>query len=305
MAQSCLDNHMKNLTDAELRGRLKIAEKIIREAGGVAAGHFGRRTSLVVDRKGRQDLVSEADRACEALIVGALSRAFPEDGFLGEEGASSNLDAPAVWVIDPIDGTHNFLTGVPFWCLSVGLVAGSEAVLGLIYHPAQDELFSAVRGGGAFVNGAPMRVSGETDITRARICVGFSYRRPIADHIHALNSLLSESCEYLRIGSGALGLAYTAAGRFDGYWERHLNAWDAAAGVALVREAGGWTNDFFAGDGLTNGAEILALTPALVEPLVSLTGFADRSGGSPSDTGASDHALRPAGAKQTRDGAGG
>ena len=270
---------MKNLTDAELRERLDFAEPLIREAGRVAAGHFARRASLTIDRKGRQDLVSEADRDCEALIVDALSCAFPNDGFLGEEGASRGLDSNAVWVIDPIDGTHNFLTGVPFWCVSLGLVSAGEAVLGLIYHPPGDELFSAARGRGATVNGTAMQVSGETDLTRARICVGFSYRRPVPDHVRAVEALLGESCEYLRIGSGALGLAYTAAGRFDGYWERHLNSWDAAGGVALVREAGGWTNDFFAGDGLRKGAEMLAATPALVEPLSRITGFAGRAEG--------------------------
>jgi myo-inositol-1(or 4)-monophosphatase len=118
-----------------------------------------------------------------------------------------------------------------------------------------------------------MNVSGETDLKRARICIGFSYRRPVLDHARAVDALLSNGCEYLRLGSGALGLAYTAAGRFDGYWELHMNAWDAAAGLILVREAGGWTNDFLAGDGLTKGSEILAATPEMVEPLKRLTSF--------------------------------
>jgi len=261
----------------DLDARLAAAEAAIREAGDLAAGYFSRRETLLIDRKGAQDLVSEADRACEEQIVAALSRAFPQDGFLGEEGGRRNADAAALWVIDPIDGTHNFLTGIPFWCLSIGLVIGGEAVLGVIYHPAADELFSAKRGGGAFVNGVPMTVSGETDITRARLCVGFSYRRPVADHLRAVDALLSAGCEYLRLGSGALGLAYTAAGRFDGYWERHLNAWDAAAGLALVRESGGWTNDFLAGDGLLKGCEMLASTPALVDPFKRLTGFGEPS----------------------------
>ena len=142
-------------------------------------------------------------------------------------------------MIDPIDGTHNFLTGIPFWCVSVGLVVAGELVLGIIYHPLAGELYSARSGGGAFLNGQPIKVSGETDLTRARICVGFSYRRPVAEHVRAVEALLSAGCEYLRLGSGALGLAYTAAGRFDGYWERHINSWDAAAGSVLVREAGG------------------------------------------------------------------
>ena len=116
-------------------------------------------------------------------------------------------------------------------------------------------------------------MSGETDLTRARVCVGFSYRRPVAEHARAVEALLSAGCEYLRLGSGALGLAYTAAGRFDGYWERHINAWDAAAGLVLVREAEGSANDFLANGGLTQGGEVLAATPALFEPLKPLTAF--------------------------------
>jgi len=263
---------LKRLSPSDLDNRLRVAEAAVREERRVAADHFARRELLSIDRKGAQDLVSEADRACEDLIVAGLARLFPEDGFLGEERGSRNPDAAAVWVIDPIDGTHNFLTGIPFWCVSVGMVVGGEGVLGIIYQPLAGELYSARSGGGALLNGQPIKVSGETDLTRARICVGFSYRRPVAAHARTLEALLSAGCEYLRLGSGALGLAYTAAGRFDGYWEHHMNSWDAAAGLVLVREAGGWTNDFLAADGLTKGNEILAATPSLVEPLKNLTG---------------------------------
>ena len=256
---------------SDLEKRLLAAEAVVRDAGRLAADYFARRTTLPIGRKGKQDVVSEADRACEDLIIGALSKAFPDDGFLGEEGGERNSGADAVWVIDPIDGTYNFLTGVPFWCVSLGLVVKGEAVLGAIFHPSADELFSAARGSGAFLNGAPMKVSGATDITRARVCLGFSYRCTVEEHVRVVDALLNAGCEYCRIGSGALGLAYCAAGRFDGYWERHISAWDAAAGIVLVREAGGWTNDFLDGDGLRLGNEILAATPALAESLKRLT----------------------------------
>jgi myo-inositol-1(or 4)-monophosphatase len=265
------------VTRTDPHPRLGVAEAAIRKAGRLAAEHFAGRAGLAIDRKGAQDLASEADRACEELIVAELSQAFPADGFLGEEGGTRNPTAKAIWVIDPIDGTHNFLTGVPFWCVSVGLVVNGIAELGLIYDPTADELFSAAAGGGAFVNGVPLKVSGEADIKRARICVGFSYRRPVEDHTRAVESLLSAGCEYLRLGSGALGMAYTAAGRFDGYWERHINSWDVAAGLVLVREAGGWTCDFLKGEGLTRGGEILAAAPGVAEPLRRLTGFSARS----------------------------
>lgn len=256
----------------DLELRLKVGQAVVRETGKKAADFFARRSALAIDRKGAQDLVSEADRACEDHIVSTLSKSFPSDSFLGEEGGVRHPGGEAMWVVDPIDGTHNFLTGVPFWCISLALVVRGEAVIGLIYDPLADELFSAISGGGAFLNGAPMRVSGETDIKRARVCVGFSYRRPVANHVRTIESLLSAGCEYLRLGSGALGLAYTAAGRFDGYWEQHTNSWDAAAGLVLVREAGGWTNDFLAGSGLTEGNEVLAATPALALAVGNLTG---------------------------------
>jgi myo-inositol-1(or 4)-monophosphatase len=261
------------LKSNEIDRRYALAEALIRDAGRMASAQFKRREFLAIDRKGAQDLVSAADRECESLIVETLSRSFPEDGILGEEGASHALGAEAVWVIDPIDGTHNFLSGVPFWCISIGLVVNKESVLGLIYHPAADELFSAKNGRGAFVNGVPMSVSGVTDIARSRICLGFSYRKPISYHVAAIENLLTAGVEYCRLGSGALGLAYTAAGRFDGYWERHLNSWDAAAGICLVREAGGYANDFFSDDGLTRGSEMLATSPKLEKPIKQLVGF--------------------------------
>src|SRR5215472_16699757 len=152
----------------DLDNRLRVAEVVIREAGRVAAEHFARRGLLRIDRKGTQDLVSEADRACEDLIVAGLARLFPSDGFIGEERGSRGVDAAAVWVVDPIDGTHNFLTGVPFWCVSVGLVAAGELVLGIIYHPLAAELYSARKGGGAFLNGQPIKVSGGSELTHAR-----------------------------------------------------------------------------------------------------------------------------------------
>lgn len=265
---------MSNPPATDLDHRLRVAEAVVREAGRVAADHFARRELLAIQRKGMQDLVSEADRQCEDLILEGLGRLFPHDGFLGEERGSRNLDADALWIIDPIDGTHNFLTGVPFWCVSVGLVVAGELALGIIYHPLAAELYSARKGGGAFLNGHPMKVSGETDIKSARIGIGFSYRTAVADHARAIGGLLSGGCEYLRLGSGALGLAFTAAGRLDGYFERHINSWDAAAGLVLVSEAGGYTNDFLSNDGLTQGSELLVATPGLVESLTTLTGFA-------------------------------
>jgi myo-inositol-1(or 4)-monophosphatase len=263
---------MGNIVQSEeLERRARIGLAAVREAGELAASSYRRRSELSVEAKGEQDLVSEADRACEDLIVQRLTKEFPQDSFIGEERGVIER-GPATWVIDPIDGTANFLRGISHWCVSIGLVVDRKAMIGFVFDPIAGELFSAVSGKGAFLNGQPIKVSGETDIRRARVGLGFSYRRPVAPHAHDVEVLLDARCEYSRLGSGALGMAYVAAGRFDGYWERHINAWDVAAGLAIVVEAGGRTNDFFAGDAMKVGNEVLAVTPALFGPLSDLIG---------------------------------
>jgi myo-inositol-1(or 4)-monophosphatase len=257
------------MSSSELVERAQCAEATIRQAGKLAADFYRSRSELSIERKGIQDLVSEADRAAEELIVAELTRQFPEDGFLGEE-RGLRREGKRIWVVDPIDGTDNFLRGIPLWCVSIGFVVDRQSVIGLIYNPVTDEMFSATKGGGAFLNGEPIRVSATTEIERARVCVGFSYRRPVAPHVRVLKALLDAHCEYSRLGSGALGLAYTAAGSFEAYWEYHINAWDVAAGLVIVAEAGGVTNDFLAGDAMKTGREILSSTPALAPQIGKL-----------------------------------
>jgi myo-inositol-1(or 4)-monophosphatase len=255
----------------DLRPRFEVAQSLVRDAGQAAADRFRRRDELVVERKGRQDFVSEADKACEAFLVAGLLKAFPDDAFLGEEGGSQNAGGDALWIIDPIDGTSNFLAGFPLWCISVGLVIGRRAVLGIIYNPITDELYAARDGDGARLNGKPIRVSATSSLDQARIGLGFSYRRPVAEHVKAVQACLDASCEYTRFGSGALGMAFSADGRLDGYYEAHINVWDVAAGLVLVHEAGGWTNDFLDGpDIFAKGNVILAATAALKQPLSKL-----------------------------------
>ena len=254
----------------DITRRHLVAQGIVREAGQQAAAQFRRREELAIERKGTQDLVSEADRACEDAIVGALSACFPEDSFLGEERGLQNEGGRAVWVIDPIDGTANFLSGIPVWCVSLGLMIDARPAAGVIYNPVTEELYSAQAGGGAFLNGRPIRVSNTARLDQARICVGFSYRRPVDPHIAGIKACLEAHCEYSRLGSGALGLALTADGRFDGYWEQHINMWDVAAGIVIVAEAGGYVNDFLANDGFNRGNIILAATPGIAGPLRDL-----------------------------------
>jgi myo-inositol-1(or 4)-monophosphatase len=250
--------------------RYWAALAIVREAGGRAADHYRRRHELEVERKGTQDLVSQADRACEDLIVNALRNLFPQDGFLGEERGAQNEGAQAIWVIDPIDGTANFLRGIPFWCVSLGLLAAHQFVIGVIYNPVTDELYAARRGQGATLNGRKIEVSKVKTLENARLGIGFSYRRPVAPHAEAVKALLDAHCEYSRLGSGALGLALTADGRLDGYWEAHINVWDVAAGLCILKEAGGRANEFLGEHGLTKGNAVLASTPQLYSRLSGL-----------------------------------
>jgi myo-inositol-1(or 4)-monophosphatase len=243
----------------------------VRAAGRLARRHFENRGALTIESKGAQDHVSEADRAVERLIVAQLGAAFPEDGFLGEEGGGAAHDQ--LWIIDPIDGTTNFVHGLAAWCVSLAYMRAGVLEIGLIYDPMADALYAAQRGNGATLNGAPMRVSSCAAIDQAMVGIGFSYRRPVEPFAAAAQRLLAAHCEFRRFGSGALGMAHVASGRLEGYWEQHINSWDVAAGILLVREAGGWTNDFFAGKGLLEGNPILACAPALRAPLATLTGM--------------------------------
>jgi myo-inositol-1(or 4)-monophosphatase len=255
----------------ELGLRCRFAQGVVREAGQIALERYRRRDSLTIERKGRQDFVSEADKACEEFVAAALLKVFPQDAFLGEEGGLQNAGGPATWIIDPIDGTSNFIAGIPVWCVSLGLVIGGKSVLGVIYNPVTEELYTAQAGQGAFLNGKRIRVSGAAKLDEARMGLGFSYRRPVKQHVDAVAACLDASCEYVRFGSGALGMAFAADGRLDGYYEAHINAWDIAAGLVLVTEAGGWCSDFFgAPDAFGKGNAILATTPGLVAPLRKL-----------------------------------
>lgn len=249
--------------------RLATAAAILREAGAVALRAFRERPhDAVLTFKGQQDDVSGTDAQVEGLIRNRLAAAFPEEHFFGEEGGGDL--GGAVWVCDPIDGTSNFVRNVPAFCLSLAFVRSGRIEIGVIHDPVHDETFAAARGGGALLNGDSIAVRGEGDLTRATVEVGWSARRPLEDYLALDRQLAKIGARVRRGGSGALGLAYVAAGRFDAYCELHMNAWDALAGLLLVEEAGGWTNDFLANDGLANGNFTLACSLALREKLSAI-----------------------------------
>lgn len=242
--------------------RLETAVAIIRDAGALALEYFRDRDALIIEEKGVQDLVSRADRETEDLILSRLKAAFPEDAILAEE-TGAHGDTSAVWVIDPIDGTDNYLRGNPYWCVAIALVVDGTVEFGLTLDPNTDELYLARRGEGAWCNHRRLHVSKATTVERSKILLGFSYRCPHEPHAALVGRLLARRCEYARLGAGALSLAHVAAGRFEGYVELHMNAWDALGGLLLVAEAGGVVNDFLADDGLRRGNLVYAAAPGI------------------------------------------
>jgi myo-inositol-1(or 4)-monophosphatase len=256
---------------ADLEARLQVASAVALEAGDLARHLFTSRKPGTFSLKGHQDFLTEADGQVERLIAGRLADAFPGDGFFGEEGGGEFRRR--TWVVDPIDGTANFARGIPHFCISIALVEDGKVTVAAILDPVVAELFTAARSGGARLNGEPIQVSATTDIRQATVELGWSTRRPMAEYAAMLTRVVATGAGIMRSGSGALGLAYVAAGRTDGYAELHINAWDALAGLLLVEEAGGWTNDFLGNEGLHRGNPVLACTPSLKNTLVAAIGI--------------------------------
>lgn len=263
------------MDDRAQAARLRAAKEIAREAGRTALAWFRNPDALEVVAKGRQDFVSQADHAVEKLIRERLQGSFSEDGFLGEEGgaAMNNRDADGVWVVDPIDGTTNFINRVPVWCVSIAYVLRGRIEVGVVYDPNADELFAARRGHGAFCGETPISTSTADSLTQGTVGVGYSTRTSGATAVDSIRRLLEAGGIYQRSGSGALMLAYVGAGRLLGYLEAHINAWDCLAGILLVREAGGWTNDFLANDGLRLGNPVIAAAPGVADAVRAVAGF--------------------------------
>ena len=248
---------------SDIEDRFVLAVAVAREAGAVARKAYEQAQGRTRTFKGPQDYVLESDAQVERVIRERLLAAFRSDSFFGEEGGGDF--GRDVWVVDPIDGTANFARGIPHWCISIAFVRDGRTEIGVIHQPPTGEMYAGRRGAGARLNGKPLRVSGLTDPRQAMFEAGWSSRMPLAPYLALVGHLYQAGAEVRRLGSGALGLAYVADGRSDGYGELHMNAWDALAGLLLVEEAGGWTNDFMSGDGLREGNAVLGCTPALKE----------------------------------------
>jgi myo-inositol-1(or 4)-monophosphatase len=265
-----------SLAERELAARFAAAQVLARDAGALAiALRGGPAAAFGIETKSALDFATEADRAVERLVIERLGKRFGDD-VLGEEYGSQQSAASdggtigeRLWVVDPIDGTFNFIHGLNVWCVSLAFLLGGEIEFGIIYNPATNEMFAARRGCGAFLDGERIWVSAARHAAPL-IEIGCSNRRPVAQYLDLVGRTFAAGCEFRRLGSGALGLASVAAGRTDGYLELHINSWDVLAGIVLVREAGGWTNNFLGGDGLRRGNPIIACTPELRETLIGL-----------------------------------
>ena len=243
-------------------------EVIAREAGALLMSYFARRIGF--EYKGEVDLVTEADRASEKLIAERLRARWPEYGIVGEEGTRRDTEAEYRWYVDPLDGTTNFAHGFPVFCVSIALVHKDEdLVCGVLYDPARDEMFSAERGQGATLNGNPIQVSQTKRLSESLLGTGFpSHKRHKNPNIHFYHQITLRTHGVRRAGSAALDLANVACGRFDGFWEFNLNPWDTAAGVLLVREAGGKVTRFDGSPYRLDSREVLASNGLIHEKLL-------------------------------------
>ena len=239
---------------------LNTAIKAARAAGNVIIKYMDRVDSLTITSKGRNDYVSEVDRQAEAEIIHTIQRAYPQHGILAEESAPAGKEAPTepdyTWIIDPLDGTTNFLHGFPQFAVSIALVHKGVLEQAVVYDPVANELFTASRGSGAFFNDKRMRVSKAKQLEGALLGTGFPFKEPrhVDSYLQMFKSLMLQTAGIRRAGSAALDLAYVACGRLDGFWEIGLKPWDLSAGALLIEEAGGVITDFRGGpDYMKNG----------------------------------------------------
>ena len=250
-----------------------MALRAARNAGDIILRAMDRIDRLTIEEKGRNDLVSQVDRDAEAAIIDVLHTAYPDHGIVGEENGELFTSDEYTWIIDPLDGTTNYLYGIPHFCISIALKKGHNLEQAVIFDPVRNEEFVASRGSGAQLNGKRIRVSPRSGLESAILNTGIP-PRAVGERLHSYMGMMeafTKKCHAVRrMGSAALDLAYVAAGRVDGFWEYQLKPWDIAAGALLVREAGGFVSDFEGGDNFLSSGNIIAANQKCFKPMISV-----------------------------------
>jgi myo-inositol-1(or 4)-monophosphatase len=251
------------------RDLLAVAEDLARAAGDMALR--GRKSGDVAatTKSSPTDMVTQYDKASEELITSGLTARRPHDGIIGEEGASVSGSSGITWHIDPIDGTSNFYFDIPMWAVSIGAVDDSGPLVGVVYAPALGEMYTAIRGEGAFLNGSPIHVRNNSELSDALVCTGFSYRvHERTQHAQRVAQMVTHIRDIRRFGAAAIDLCFVACGRYDAYFEEHLHSWDLIAGQVIATEAGAIVTNY-AGESVTP-AQVLAAQPGIQQQLVQL-----------------------------------
>ncbi|MBT8137479.1 MAG: inositol monophosphatase [Gammaproteobacteria bacterium] len=250
---------------------VNIAVSAARRAGEVIIKHVNFVHQLTVTEKSQNDFVSEVDRMAEAEIIGTIRESYPDHAFLGEESGPSG-ESESVWIIDPLDGTTNFLHGFPMYSVSIGFQHKGRMEQAVIYNPISQELFTASRGRGAQLDGRKIRVSNRRGLQGALIGTGFPYRANkqfMREYMRMFRAMAEKTAGIRRCGSAALDLAYVAAGRLDGFWELGLGPWDMAAGSLIIREAGGLVADLDGEDTFLDSGNIIAASPKVFTAILA------------------------------------
>ena len=251
---------------------LNIAIRAARKAGNIIAKGFERYTDVQVTAKNPNDYVTNIDKEAEAAIIDVIRKSYPEHTIIGEEsGALEGSEQDVQWVIDPLDGTTNFMKGLPHFSVSIAIRVKGRTEVGVVYDPIRNELFTAVRGEGAKLNDIRLRVDSKTELQGAILATGFPFKQSkhIPMQFDMMQALIKYCADFRRTGSAALDLCYTAAGRVDGFFEIGLKPWDCAAGDLMVREAGGIVCDYFGGHRYLTEGHIVAGTPRLVKDMLN------------------------------------
>lgn len=248
---------------------LNIANKAARKAGSIIINSLERLDELQLTQKQHNDYVTDVDLQAEKIIIDIIRKNYPFHGILAEESGSTPGEE-TTWIIDPLDGTTNFIHGYPHFCVSIAVQQKGRIEHGLIYDPIRHEIFTASRGGGAHLNNRRLRVSNRTTLQGCLLGTGIPYRNParLASYMKSFQVLVTQVAGIRRAGSAALDLAYVAAGRFDGYWEYDLGAWDIAAGALMVQEAGGLVSDMEGGENYLTTGNIVAGNPKIFKAIL-------------------------------------